>query len=166
MKRWIVGVMLLLSAALCGCSNAETFEVISDSVVDYPTATPGKVQLKLPDDAALSVMNGSNGQSYEGDYYQIIVQTYPSGDLNQTLQLITGYGKNNLNVIEVSDDNLNKYLCAWSSVSEEGEVVGKCAVLDDGRYHYCLAVLVDAQMSAEVREDIDVLFANYSLEGY
>ncbi|MBO5891731.1 MAG: hypothetical protein J6Q30_03345 [Oscillospiraceae bacterium] len=166
MKKWMVGVILLLSVVLCGCSNVKTFEVISDNIVDFPSPTPAKVHLRLPDDATLSVMNGSDGQSYEGDHYQIIVQTYPSGDLSQTLQLITGYSKNQLNVMEVTEDNLNKYLCAWSAVSEEGELVGRCAVLDDGRYHYCLSVLVDAQMSGEIREDIDAIFADYSLEGY
>lgn len=166
MKKWMVGVILLLSVVLCGCSNVKTFEVISDNIVDFPSPTPAKVHLRLPDDATLSVMNGSDGQSYEGDHYQIIVQTYPSEDLSQTLQLITGYSKNQLNVMEVTEDNLNKYLCAWSAVSEEGELVGRCAVLDDGRYHYCLSVLVDAQMSGEIREDIDAIFADYSLEGY
>ena len=166
MKKWIVGVMLLLSVTLCACSGAETFEVISDNVVEYPAPTPAKVQLKIPDDAALSVMNSSEGQSYEGDHYQIIVQTYPSGNLDQTLQLLTGYHKDQLKIMEISEENLSKYLCAWSSVSDEGELVGRCAVLDDGRYHYCLSVLVDAQMSGEIREDIDALFADYSLEGY
>lgn len=166
MKKWIVGLILSLGVVLSACSGTEPFEVISDSIVEYPTPTPARVQLKIPDDAALSVMNSSEGQSYEGDHYQIIVQTYPSGNLEETLQLITGYSKNQLNLMEMSERDYNKYLCAWSSVSEEGDLVGRCTVLDDGRFHYCLTVLMDAQVSGKIRKDIDALFADYSLEGY
>lgn len=166
MKKWVIGVMLLLGAILCGCSKVETFEVISDNVVYDQTIMPSNIQLSIPEDGAISVMSSSGSQSYEGEHYQIIVQTFPSGNLDQTLRLVTGYGKNQLQVVEVTEKNLDKYLCAWSAVSEEGDLVGRCAVLDDGRYHYCLSVLADARMSGEIRDDIDAIFAGYSLEGY
>jgi hypothetical protein len=166
MRKWLVGLFLLLSAMLCSCTNAEDFEVISDTVVDFQMQEPAKVKLKIPDDAALSVMGSGDRLSYEGDHYQIIVQTLSSGDLDETLQIITGYSKKHLNPMKLTEENYNKYLCAWSAVSEEGEIVGRCAVLDDGRYHYCLSVLVGAQISGEMREEIDALFANYSLAAY
>ena len=166
MKKWMVGLILLFCATLCACSGVETFEIVSDVIVGDQLPEPAKVTVRIPDDAALAVMNSSDGRSYEGDGYQIIIQTYAAGDLNQTLRHITGYNGNQLNLMEVTTENCSKYLCAWSSVSEAGELVGRCAVLDDGRYHYCLSVLVDAQMSGEMRDEIDTLFADYSLEGY
>ena len=166
MKKWIIGTVLLLGIMLCGCSGGETFEVIADSLIDSPMAEPAKMVLELPDDAALSVMSGTDWQCYEGEDYQIILQTYPSGNLDQTLQKVTGYGKEHLKVMEVSQANVDKYFSAWSAVSEEGEVVGQCAVLDDGVYHYCLSILVDADAAGEVRDTVDAVFASYSLEGY
>ena len=166
MKKWMVGLILLFGVVLCACGRAETFEIISDVVVTGQLSEPAKISLRIPDDATLAVMSSTDGQSYEGDHYQIIIQTYAAGDLNQTLQQITGYSSNQLKLMEVTTEAYGKYLCAWSSVSEEGELVGRCAVLDDGRYHYCLSVLVDAQKSGEMRGEIDALFADYSLEGY
>lgn len=166
MKKWIIGMMLLLGVTLCGCNGAESFEVIADSFIDSSKAEPAKMVLSLPDEVTLSVMSGSDWQYYEGEHYQIVLQTYPSGNLDQTLQQVTGYSKEHLNVMELSATNIDKYFCAWSSVSEEGEVVGRCTVLDDGVYHYCLSILVDADMSGEVRDTVNAVFATYSLEGY
>lgn len=159
-------MILLLGVSLCGCSGGESFEVIADSFVDSPKAEPGKMVLDLPDEVTLSVMSGSDWQCYEGEHYQIILQTYPSGNLDQTLQQVTGYGKEHLSVMEISAMNIDKYFCAWSAVSEEGEVVGRCTVLDDGVYHYCLSILVNAEASGEVRDVVNGVFASYSLEGY
>lgn len=166
MKKWILGIVLLFGVFLCGCAGTESFEVIGDNIDELPIAAPAKVQLTLPKDSTLSVMSGSDWQCYEEEHYQIIVQTYPSGDLSQTLQRVTGYQKENLSVMEISGGNIDKFLCAWSAVSEEGELVGRCAVLDDGVYHYCLSILVDADVSGEIRETLDAVFATYSLEGY
>ena len=166
MKKWMVGLVLLLCLTFCACSSVETFEIISDVIVVGQVSEPAKVSVRIPDDAALAVMSGNDGQSYEGDHYQIVIQTYAAGDLNKTLRYVTGYNSEQLNLMEVPSEGYNKYLGAWSSVSGEGELVGRCAVLDDGLYHYCLSVLVDANMSGEMRDEIDALFADYSLEGY
>lgn len=166
MKKCMVGILLLLCFTLSACGRVESFEVVSDVVADYQLSEPAKIKLSIPDDATLSVMNSANGQSYEGDHYQIIVQTYASGDVDQTLQLVTGYRKDQLKTMKVTGETYSKYVCAWSAVSEEGELVGRCAILDDGVYHYCLTVLVDAQMAGELRQDIDALFADYSFEAY
>ena len=166
MKKWMLGIVLLFGVFLGGCRGAESFEVIADNIVELPSAEPAKVELKIPEDGTLTVMSGNDWQCYEGEHYQIILQTYPSGDLNRTLQNITGYDKEHLSVMEISGENIDKYLCAWSAVSEEGELVGRCSVLDDGIYHYCLSVLVDAEVSGEIRDTVDAVFAAYSLEGY
>ncbi len=166
MRKWLVSVIILLSVVLSACGNVDTFEVISDNIQEYQPAPQAKVKLTIPEDAALAVMSNSDCRSYESDHYQIIVQTYPSGNLDETLRQITGYNEKQLNVMKVTEDDINKYLCAWSSMSEEGELVGRCTIFDDGVYHYCLTVLVDAQESDEVRQTIDLLFSDYSLEEY
>ena len=166
MKKWILGMVLLFGVFFCGCNGAESFEVLGDEIGEFPVAEPAKVELKIPEDGTLDVMSGSDWQYYEGEHYQIILQTYPSGNLSQTLQNITGYNKDNLSVMEISGEGIDKFLCAWSAVSEEGELVGRCTVLDDGVYHYCLSVLVDAEVSGEIRDAVDAVFATYSLAGY
>ena len=166
MKKWIFGLVLVFGIFLCGCNGTESYEVLSDDIVGVPIAEPAKVELKLPEDSALAVMSGSDWQYYEGEHYQIILQTFSSGNLDQTLQNITGYQIDNLSVIETSVDGIDKFHCAWSAVSDEGELVGRCTILDDGMYHYCLSVLVEADAACEVRDTIDAVFATYALEGY
>ena len=166
MKKRIVLTVCILAIFLGGCSGTETFEVISDGINEPNTPMPAQIKLEISEDVAVKVMHGEGWELYEGDRCQIIVQTYPSGNLDETLKQITGYGKECLTVMELREKNMEKYVFAWSVVSGEGELVGRCTVLDDGWYHYCLTVLTDAECFGELRDTVDAMFATYSLEVY
>lgn len=166
MKKWIMLTTCILFLFLNGCSGTESFEVIADNIEEPDLPLPAQINLEVPEDNAIKVMEGEGYALYEGNHYQIIVQTYPSGNLDETLQLVTGYSKGKLTVTKLNENNLDKYVCAWSAVTEEGELVGRCTIIDDGWYHYCLTVLTDAEFSRDLRDTVDAVFAAYSLEAY
>lgn len=163
MKKRMIVILLVLSALLCGCSAAETFEQLQDVYVAAPAAEPAQIKMDLPEDAAQSVMSTDSGKLYFGENYEVLVETYESGDLNKTLQTVTGYPADQLTVMQLRDDGFNRYLCAWSTVTAEGERVGRCAVLDDGNYHYCLTVLIPAAEAGRLQTVVDSLLRSYSL---
>ena len=156
-------IVLVFCLMLCGCSATETFEKLQDVYVKAPAAEKSKVNLVLPEDAALSVMSTDTSSLYVGPNYEVLVETYESGDLNKTLQTVTGYPAEGLTVMNLTDDGFNRYLCAWSTVTAEGEMVGRCAILDDGNYHYCLTVMVPASQAGQLQSVVDSLMASYSL---
>lgn len=165
MNRCLI-ILVCLLVLLSGCSGADTLEVMYDSYESALVAAPAMVHLDFSEDHTFTVTQGEGWYTYTGENYEIIMQTCMSGDLNQTFQQITGYAMERLTVMEIPSTDADRYVCAWSTVSEEGELVGRCTVIDDGVYHYCLSVLVDAKTAGEYREDIDAIFATYSLESY
>ena len=166
MYRCVIMMVCLLTVLLCGCSSTDSLEMINDHFETVPVAAPAMIHLDFPEEDNVTVAQGDGWCTYTADAYEIVVQTCASGDLNRTLQQITGYNKERLTVMEIPATNTNKYVCAWSTVSEEGEMVGRCTIIDDGVYHYCLSVLIDADVAGDIREDIDTIFATYSLESY
>lgn len=163
MKKRMIVIILVLSIALCGCSAAETFERLNDVYAATPAAEQAQIKLELPDGAAQSVMSTDTSKWYIGENYEVLLETYESGDLNKTLQTVTGYPADTLTVMELKDDGFDRYLCAWSAVTAEGEKVGRCAVLDDGQYHYCLTVMVPAAQAGQLQSVIDSILRSYSL---
>ena len=105
----------------------------------------------MPPDAA--VMTAEDGQAesiWLCDGYTVTVQTLASGDLNATLQKVTGYERKQLSVIELESDGLKRYECAWVCAGEGGDQVARTVVLDDGNYHYCMTLQTEAQIAGEL----------------
>lgn len=163
MKKRMLVLVMILCMVLSGCSAAETFEQLKDVYASAPPAEVREISLTLPEDAALSVMSTDAVRMYLGESYEVLTETMESGDLNKTLRKITGYSTEQLTIMELKDVDFNRYLCAWSTVTEEGEKVGRCAVLDDGNYHYCLTVLVPAAEAGRLQKVIDSILTSYTL---
>lgn len=140
MKKCVL--VLLAALLLCGCGAAETFETMGDDYVQQVVQQEKGVQLTVEPDAL--VLQGDTGTIYICDGYELTVEVYSAGDINGTLQTITGFGAGELTVIETAALDLSRYECVWSAVGEGGDVVGRAVVLDDGAYHYCLTVTASA----------------------
>lgn len=153
----LVGCLLLT-----GCSARETFEHIGD---DYLQETPVKQQMlcALPEDASAQTVQSAYGQLYFCDGYEITMQTLPAGDLDRTLRELTGYGKENLTVMETGLTSAARYDCVWTAAGEGGDMVGRAAVLDDGNYHYCMTVMASQSEAAELRDEWKALFDSFKL---
>lgn len=162
MKRILL--MIMLSAlALAGCGASETFETISDVYVVSASAEPRTILLELPEEAASPAMeSGDTAQVYLCDGYAVMLEILPAGDLDRTLRTLTGFSADELMLIQTGD-GVQRYDCVWSSQAEEGDMIGRAAVLDDGQYHYTLSVLAEAELAGELESTWNMLFAGFAL---
>ncbi len=161
-KLWIILALMML---LSGCSAAPTFETISDDHAGVQTALPGKLRFAIPEDASAQVLQSDAGTVYFCDGYEITVQTFCAGDINSTIQQLTGYTSESITVMETEENNVSTYACAWICAGENGDHIGRSLILDDGQYHYCLSVMAHAQEAGSLLDSWQELFSSAALDG-
>lgn len=159
-----IAAFLLCPLLLCGCAAEETFETVADQLVMPAMAQTREISVQLPDNAIAPVLEGNGQQVYLSDQYEIIIETLDAGDLNATVQTLTGYEKQQLTVMETWQDTVSRYDFVWVSAGENGDRLGRAVVLDDGSYHYCMSVLRDAESSKTSQIVWDTVFGSFSLE--
>ena len=143
-KLFFIGLALAL--VLCGCGARENLETIADDIpVESVLGEMREISVRLPDGAVSPVLKSEAEQLYLSEDYEILVQTCPAGNLNDTIRKLTGFDKEQLTVMETEQDGAKRYDFVWAAAGEDGERLGRAAILDDGSYHYCLSVLRDAQ---------------------
>ena len=146
-------IIVLCCCLLPGCAGPKSYETMTDLYYAPTTPPPGEISVWLPEGGALSTMeDGENGKLYICDGYTVSVQTTESGDLDATLSKATGYRKEKLKGIGWKQGGLNRYECAWASIGESGDQVGRTVVLDDGDYHYVVTVLGQADLAGAMAE--------------
>ena len=155
----MIWIWALLALMLTGCAAAETFETVSDEAVLPVMAQPRQILLELPENAAAPVLENEEQQLYMGETYELMVQTLPGGNLSGTVQTLTGYEKEKLTVMETLWQDVTRYDFVWVSAGEEGDRLGRGAILDDGTCHYCLTLLEDAPGTGEW----EPVFASFSI---
>lgn len=143
-------LLMVMALLLCGCGARETMETISDEPVQAVMAQPREVSVRLPDNAVAPVLEGEAEQVYLSEDYEIVIETLAAGDLDATMRSISGYGRDQLTVMETQWDHVTRYDFVWAAAGERGDRLGRAVVLDDGQYHYCMSVLRDAQAVSQV----------------
>ena len=155
----MIWIWALLALVLTGCAAAETFETVSDEAVLPVMAQPRQIQLELPENAAAPVLENEEQQLYMGETYELMVQTLPGGNLSGTVQTLAGYEKEKLTVMETQWQDVTRYDFVWVSAGEDGDRLGRGAILDDGTCHYCLTLLEDVPGTGEW----EPVFASFSI---
>ena len=150
MKKMVA--ILLIVLMLSGCA-VQTFEKVEDDNDITAMAEPATLLVDLPEDAAVPAMQGATGSLYFCDGYDIMVEIMASGNLNDTLQSLTGFGQDELEMIRTRRCGVDCYEGAWSAAGEAGDHVGRVLVLDDGKFHYCVTVLTLAEDAGSCAED-------------
>ena len=151
MKR--VLLCLLCACCLSGCKSPAAYETMTDLYYAPETPEPAQITLWLPETGALSVLeNQETGKLYLCDGYSVSVQTMAAGDLDATLKAATGYGQSQLHGIGWEQDGIARYECAWASVGESGDQIGRTVVLDDGTYHYTVSIMGQADLAGALTE--------------
>ncbi len=148
MKKTAVLILVLAALLLSGCGSGaeQTMETIADEWEIPVMAAPRQTSLELPGEALACAMESDSGRMYYGDCYEVMVTTRPAGDLNATLEDITGFSREDLTVMQTQSGTPERWEFAWVSAGENGERLGRGVILDDGDYHYCLSVLQDADV--------------------
>ena len=163
MKRMLLLLMLVI--LLAGC-RAETMETVEDVWEEAPVAEARQIRVSLPGEEALPVMESSADRLYLGEHYQIEVQTLPGGDLNRTVQTMSGLEPGDVTLMQTAQAGLTRYDFVWAAAGEEGDQLGRGAILDDGNYHYALSVLRSADDTATRQIHWDQVFSSFSAEEY
>lgn len=160
-KSWIIVLALFL---LSGCT-APTFETLG-SIPQQPATQSSQAQvlLELPQSAVADVFAEEGETLYTCDGYSIFMQTVPSGDLRSTVQAVSGFAPEKLSLMESTCGKADRYDFVWTAAAEQGELLGRAAVIDDGAYHYCLWVLSGAKEAGSLGEEWNRLFASFYLE--
>ena len=157
--------LLLVALLLCGCSNREVLETVSDELLLDTLAPQKTLSVKLPSDALSAAMAAEDGaQLYFCDGYVLTLQTAPAGDLDRTARALCGFDRERLTVMETRLGGLKRYDWTWTSAGEGSVQVGRAAVLDDGDYHYCVSVMADEAASGSLDNQWDALFGSLGLK--
>ena len=62
-------------------------------------------------------------------------------ELDAVIAWMTGYDMEKLTVMQTLTDEGQRYQCVWTCAGEDGDQVGRACILDDGNYHYVVAVM-------------------------
>ena len=147
---WLVPVLALL---LTGCGKMESFETVTDQTVTPVETKKMVIMLDMPDNASLEAMESDENCSvYICDDYTLTTYTTEGGDIQKTILDATGFLPEQLDLIQTKQGNCTRYVCVWTAAGESGEQVGRCAVLDDGNYHYVLTAMADADAAGALAQ--------------
>ena len=160
-KVWLI---IMAALVLTGCATSETFETVADDYAASQALSPSRLTFEMPADAAAPVIQGNDGALYFCDGYEIMVQTVAGGDLSRTLRLLTGYDPELLTVLSTQIMDMAKHECAWISVGEAGDYVGRTVIIDDGAYHYSLSVMAPAEEAGSLQESWQELFSSVGIQ--
>lgn len=160
MKKLLV--ILIAMVLLSGCA-AQTFEKVEDLNDVQAVATPATLLLDLPEEAAAPAMQGASGTLYFCGDYDIMVEVMPSGNLSNTLQTLTGFDREELELMQTDRCGVDCYEGVWSAAGEAGDHVGRVLILDDGSFHYCVSIMAMAEDAGDCLEDWNEILESVAL---
>ena len=155
--------LLLIALLLTGCGTSEVMETVSDEHVQEVLAPVREILVELPDEAAVPAVEGDSGQIYLCRDYEITLQTLDGGDLNATIESLSGYERDKLTVISSEARGIKRYDFVWFTAGERGDRLGRAVILDDGNYHYTMTVLRDADTTENSQVVWRTVFESFSL---
>ena len=161
MKIWVV--LLALVLCLTGCGSQQTMETVADEWVVPVMAQPKQITVKLPGEAAMPAAESDSGRLYLCQDYEITLQTLDSGDLDATLRSVTGYGREDLTVLETLRSDLPCYEFTWTCAGELGDRIGQGILMDDGNYHYVMTALWDAEKTEQMQLSWSEVFSSFDV---
>lgn len=157
---WIILALMLL---LTGCQAVPTFETLGNVYAHQEVPEQRTFSLELPAEAAAQTMTGETGTIYFCDGYEIVLEILSAGDINGTVQTLSGFDADALTVMQTKSSDHNCYECAWTSAGEAGFQVARTKILDDGVWHYCLTVFAPADNAGELQKTWQQLFDSFGL---
>ncbi len=161
MKKLVWLAVLMMAFSGCGENADPVFETIADPIVPV-AAEPAPISIWTPEDAAAQT-SAAAGECYTWGECELRVQTLDSGDIRKTMQTLTGLAADKLTVMEYERDGLQIYQTVWSMTGEEGIMLGRAMVADDGHYHYCISLL--SPENTDIAEEYAQICASFSLTG-
>jgi hypothetical protein len=155
--------VLMIIVLLCGCGAKETFETVGDEMVQQVMAQPRQINLTLPEETLLPAMESDGRTLYLCNGYDVAVQTLSGGNLDATVRQVSGFGCEELTIIETQMGDHKCYDFVWTAATDLGEQVGRAMILDDGTYHYVVTATAAAEKAEEYQEMWNGMFESVNL---
>lgn len=164
MKNWLKIAVALLALVLSACGPEETpvFETVGeDAYQQEEKPVAGRIELMIPEEAVAQTMSDElGGELYTWDDHTLQLQTMEGGDIRRTVESVTGFDYDGLTVMTSKKGDLMYYRTVWSTAGEEGTLLGRTLIADDGYYHYCISLLSPEDSdSGEVYDRLCASFA-------
>ena len=156
-------VLMIIALLLCGCGAEHTFETVADEMVQQVMAQPREVSLTLPEETLLPAMESDGRTLYLCSGYDVAVQTFSGGDLDATVRQVSGFGAEELTIMETKAGDNQCYEFVWTAATDLGEQVGRAMILDDGTYHYAVTAAAPADKAEEYQEIWNGIFETVCL---
>ena len=156
-------VLLMTVLLIAGCAPAQVYETVTDEPVLSASAQPGMISFDLAQEPILPAMETDGGQLYLCGDFDVMVQTLDGGDLSDTVFRISGFLPEELTLIRTESADVDKYEFVWTSATDEGQLIGRATVLDDGNYHYAMSATVNAELIEEYQEIWNGIFESFEL---
>ena len=156
-------VLILAALLLSGCQGKETFEYVTDELTVPASVQPREVHFFLAEDPAMPAMESDGGKLYLCGDYDVMIQTREGGDLEETVKAVSGFTSEELTLIQTASGDVDRYEFVWTSCAEDGELIGRATILDDGNYHYVLSATVEAEKIEEYQEIWNGIFESFTL---
>lgn len=156
-------VLILAALLLSGCQGKETFEYVTDELAVPASVQPREVHFFLAEDPAMPAMESDGGKLYLCGDYDVMIQTREGGNLEETVKAISGFSSEDLTLIQTASGDVDRYEFVWTSCAEDGELIGRATILDDGNYHYVLSATVGAEKIEEYQEIWNGIFESFTL---
>ena len=144
-------IFLLAVFLLAGCTEKKTYETISDEL--EPPILPKQLEMiaVLPEGATSPVLSiDSKGKLYEYEDCTVTMQAVPTGDFSGLIRDITGYNKENLQIVESVQAGLKSFQFVWTSAGEGQSFVGRACILTDDNYYYVLTAMVPEEKAGSL----------------
>ena len=156
-------VLILAALLLSGCQGKETFEYVTDELAVPASVQPRDVHFFLAEDPVMPAMESDGGKLYLCGDYDVMIQTREGGDLEETVKTVSGFSSEDLTLIQTASGDVDRYEFVWTSCAEDGELIGRATILDDGNYHYVLSATVGAEKIEQYQEIWNGIFESFTL---
>lgn len=156
MKRMILLVICVL--LLSGCSTEQTMETLSDDLSVSAAAEASKIFISVDEENAAVFYDGNGGELYLCEGYTVAVQTLVGGDVARSVELLTGFSKEDLTVMQTLRDGLTAYEYVWCAAGEREDQICRGMLIDDGTYHYAVTVMADYTLAGQMQDTWQTVF--------
>ena len=137
--------------------------MVTDEMVVPASVQPRKILLTLPEETLLPAMETDYGTLYLCDGYDVSTQTMESGDLDATVRRISGFGMEELTIMQTKADDYTCYEFVWTAATDLGQQVGRAMILEDADYHYAVCTVAPEKHAEEYQQIWNGIFESITI---
>lgn len=161
MKRIFLLVICVL--LLSGCSAEQTMETLADDLPVSAAVDASKIFISVDGEDAAVFYDGNGGELYLCEGYTVAVQTLAGGDVARSVELLTGFSKENLTVMQTTRGGLAAYEYVWCAAGESEDQICRGMLIDDGTYHYAVTVMADYTLAGQLQDTWQMVFDSVTI---